>query len=384
MAYTILLFASLAAMAVVFAFIVEDEIIERLMVQQSASLVKQYELTGIYPGTTFAGFKVYTSIESMPEIVRQFYRPGNGIIEVFSADEHHYHVLTLSNGHILVADVSTLLVVSNPTIGWLIFLVIFLLILLMIAIYLASWITRVTTRPVILLSQEVKKFPGSGTRFSASERKDKIGYLANCIELAVKNLNDSLKRETDFTRDVSHELRTPLTILKNDVMTCPPGVVRDRQLAAIEQMDMTINALLTLARAESVNADKFSLTALIEEALLTHGQDLESGRFEVQMLFSAQWYVTANRQLALLVINNLLVNGMRHSSQGRLAIDIVNGELVFSNQHTPHLSPRADVGVGIGQGLYLTRRICDVLGWSIDIVHSENSHQVVINAAISR
>jgi|GEM_PF-2858450 len=239
--YTILLFVSFCAVAVLFAFILEDEIIERLMIQQGNILVDQYELTGVYPTPALAGFKIYTSIDQMP---------------------------------------------------------------------------------VILLSQEVQEFPDPVTRFSASKREDEIGYLASCIETAVLDLNESLKRETDFTRDVSHELRTPLTILKNDVMTSAPGTTRDRQLAAIDQMDLTIN--------------------------------------------------------------NLLINGIRHSTNGQLEIDIVDGDLLFSNQHGESASPRIDIGVGIGQGLYLAQRICDALGWSMEVIRSEDSHQVAIKAPISR
>jgi signal transduction histidine kinase len=268
--YTVLLFVTLCAVALMFAFIVEDELIERLMIQQGNNLTDQYELTGVYPTPALAGFKIYKSIDQMPDIVQASYRPTPGVSEVFSPDEHHYHVLTLSAEAVLVADVAGLRVVSNPSAGWLIVLAICLSVLLLSAIFLSNWITRVTTRPVILLSQEIQGFPDPVTRFSASKREDEIGYLANCIETAVLDLNESLKRETDFTRDVSHELRTPLTILKNDVMTSTPGITRDRQLAAVDQMDLTINSLLAMARSESVEAEKFSLTALIEEAMLNN------------------------------------------------------------------------------------------------------------------
>jgi hypothetical protein len=166
-------------------------------------------------------------------------------------------------------------------------------------------------------------------------------------------------------------------------MTSAPGTTRDRQLAAVDQMDLTINSLLAMARSESIVAERFSLTALIEEAMLNNSRDLESSGFEVEMLFSEQRYVTANRQLALLVINNLLINGIRHSTNGQLAIDIVDGDLLFSNQHGKNASPRIDIGVGIGQGLYLTQRICDALGWSVVVIRSEDAHQVVIKAPIS-
>ena len=382
-AYTVLLFVSFCAIALMFAFVVEDEIIERLMIQQGNNVLEQYESSGVYPTPALSGFTVYTSIDQMPDIVQASYRPAPRVFEVFTSDYHHYHVLTLATGAVLVADVSALLVVSNPPAGWLVILGISLTTLLLLAIILSHWITRVTTRPVILLSEEVKAFPDSVSHFTASDRRDEIGYLADCIETAVIDLNESLKRETDFTRDVSHELRTPLTILKNDVTTSAPGATRDRQLAAIDQMDRTINSLLAMARSESIEAEKFSLTALIEEAMLNNSRDLESGGFEVDMLFSEQWYITANRQLALLVINNLLINGIRHSSNGQLSIDIVEGDLVFSNLHGENAEPRNDIGVGIGQGLYLTQRICDVLGWTMEVIRSEDSHQVVIKAPIS-
>ncbi len=70
--------------------------------------------------------------------------------------------------------------------------------------------------------------------------KDEIYHLANTFDELLDQVEDSIKREQQFTSDVSHELRTPLSVIS---MQCDA-------LLDTDNLDETIrkNCLLSIKK----------------------------------------------------------------------------------------------------------------------------------------
>ena len=61
--------------------------------------------------------------------------------------------------------------------------------------------------------QSIQKEKDLSRRIHLGNGKDEIYHLANTFDELLDQVEDSIKREQQFTSDVSHELRTPLSVI---------------------------------------------------------------------------------------------------------------------------------------------------------------------------
>ncbi len=255
-----LLYFLLALMA---AFVVEDEILERLLNIEAEYIETQYQDNGILREPRLAYAEVYRDIDELPDFAQAAVAEKQkklqariGSItdsEIFTESGEHYHfqILPLDNGQqaYLLAEVSRLLVVSKYPALLNLFLA-GLLATLLLASFLAYKMASFTSKPVLQLAEAVRK------KEPLPQLDYELAYLAETLNKAFSNADDALQREKDFSRDVSHELRTPLTVLRN-TLTLADG--RDLQAEDLhqlrhisQQMQHTVDVLLALARRENL------------------------------------------------------------------------------------------------------------------------------------
>ena len=341
---TLLLTAVYVGMVVLFAYITEDEIIEKLLTREIRYLQDTYAHTGQWPSPRLDYMMLYASLEQAPAPVHLKLQESPDSSEIFTADERHYHVRNFHLGEdlpaLLVAEVSPLLVVTNLSGSLLQILAGLVVTTLALSLWLAYRVARRTTRPIMQLSDEVKqmRLQGKTLDLSASGRNDEVGYLAETIQSSFNQIHDALERESHFTRDVSHELRTPLTVVKNTLTileTRPPQPRDIEQLKlAAQHMQGTVAILLALARQESVEAQSIRLRPIIEEAILGLHGELERSNFSVKVAIADDCELIGNRQLISLLVGNLVENAMRYAVEPRLNIpppSLHEDSLVFSN-----------------------------------------------------
>ena len=369
-------------MALLIAYITEDEIIDRLLAIEVEHLQRTYALSSVLPTPRVDYMKLYARVEQAPSAVIKALVVHPRSREIFTRDERHFHVRYLyfseADQPLLVAEVSPLLVVTNMSSGLLRLLLCVLVLMIGIAIWLAYRIARQTTRPIIQLSDEVKQRRHSHDNLSlgAAGRDDEVGYLADTIEATFNELQEALHRERHFTRDVSHELRTPLTIMNNVL-----SLISNRQITAndmlelqqaVDHMQATVAVLLMLARAESLQAETLRLRPLVEESILSIHTLLQAENFQVALSMSDDYTVDGNPQLITLLVTNLIENAQQYAASPSLHITADHGELCFSNDiaaplldHLMAPNQKQADSQGIGQGLFLVKRIADALGWQL-------------------
>ncbi|MFT4873086.1 MAG: signal transduction histidine kinase [Congregibacter sp.] len=362
------------------AYITEDEIIDSLLSAEIHHLQASYAESEQWPTPRLDYMALYRSAEETPPPVRQQLLKKPQSQEIFTPDDSHYHVryLFLSDEReaLLVAEVSPLLAVTNFSSGLFQLLGGLTLATLAFSLWLAYRIARKTTRPIMQLSDEVKKNreDRSVLTLSAAGQDDEIGYLADTIQNSFRQLSDALDRESHFTRDVSHELRTPLTVMKNSLL-----LLENRQLAAqdieqlshaVEHMQSTVIILLALARQESVPMQQLKLRPIVEETILSLHHVLEKMNFSIEVAIADDYELLGNPHLVSLLVGNLIENALRYANQPRMEIALRDGKLMFSNPvNTPLISKpleansRQSDSPGLGQGLFLVERIAARLNW---------------------
>jgi signal transduction histidine kinase len=385
---TVLLGVAYGALGLMVAYITEDEIIGRLMAIELAYLRETYAESGALPQPRASYFRYFPSIDATPEPVANTLRNRPELGEVFTPDASHYHVRRLSpDGNppgLLVAEVSPLLVVTNMS-GFLLSLLgIAFALTLGVTVAIAWRLAGQLTRPIVELAGEVRQFSPGQVALTATQRGDELGYLATAIQGAVNKLDKALERESAFTRDVSHELRTPLTILKNALTLLesrPPGPDDIEVVGqAVEQLEQTTAVLLALARAESLQKESVHLRAVLEEQVLQH-----TAHLEVELEVAHDATLRTNPRLFSLLVDNLMENAWRYAAAPLLTVVFDDGRLSFRNTLVAPLpgdvtAPgiRDAASPGIGQGLFLVRRISEAMGWQMETRECDGSFCVVL------
>jgi signal transduction histidine kinase len=331
--------------------------------------------------------------------VRAQVAAGRGRAEIFTDTGRHYHLRTLdlhagdrSQRVYLLADVGPLLVVSKlfREIGGV--LVAVALGLIALALLLAWLLARRLVAPLQVLAHEVRRVtPEAPVRFSASGRRDEIGYLADRLGTTLAGLHAALQREHAFTRDVSHELRTPLTVMNNALAGASSRPLDRHEVAqlqaGLDEMGATIDVLFALARAEHIASEAFDLRGCIEESLLRllekGGEGGEGGRAD-DGLEDGRWLldlpdrldVLGNRHLARLLIDNCLGNAMFHGDPcAPLRVSFAGGVLRMANAVDPG---RAATMQGFQHGRNLLGRIAGAMGWQLDFHAGATAYHVEI------
>ena len=372
--------------AVIISFVVEDVILSKLLQKHVYYAEQQYQTTGKLPDLNLGFIHLYENHSSLPHDLYESIKQSSGDQEIFAPDNTHYHFQTLDLGNqqkgFIIAEVSDLLVVSkNPSIFILFFIC--LILALLLAIYLAHKFSKQIVNPIILLTQAIKSGQISKRSNSLPTFEYELGYLSNTFQKAFNDLEQALEREKNFTTDVGHELRTPLTILKNHSALIEQRGYKESDLTEMIsvglQMENTVSVLLALARAESIEKQSCNLKMILEQAILTHGNN-NTNNMNVTLDVDSQLSLMANPALLSLLVNNLIANAIQHAESHQLTIRQQHESLIFENFiHQPSSKDLLAAGVksqssqGVGQGLYLVTRIVESFGWRYDLTQINNT-----------
>ncbi len=190
-------------------------------------------------------------------------------------------------------------------------------------------------------------------RIPAPELEDEIGQLTRAINNLLGRLEQSLKREKQFTSDASHELRTPLSVLRGtlEVLIRKPRSSDEYEqkiktaLGTIDRMSALIDQLLALARVENSKnlvKEELELVAFLEE-LADHTSLEQHRKITFQPQVSLPIYLKTNEKSLEMILDNLLQNAIKYSP--------INSDIFLrvgkSGTH-PYIEV-ADEGSGIAQ-----------------------------------
>ncbi len=262
---------------------------------------------------------------------------------------------------------------------------------------LGFWLAGRVVAPVTELARAVKQArPEAPPRLPAATPSvagdDEIGELANAFESYLERLAAFVERERDFAADASHELRTPLAVIRGaaEIIAADPGLdpgLRER-VARIErassEMTQIVEALLLLAREsglpENVHCDAGRLA---RECVERHRPQAAIHDSRIELDAGSDVSLPVPAALFAMVLANLVRNAVAHSQAGTIRIQLDPQALVVSDEGVGIDADeqervferfyRGSQSKGAGIGLSLVRRICDRLGWRIELASQPSS-----------
>lgn len=202
------------------------------------------------------------------------------------------------------------------------------------------------------------------------------------------------KTQKEFTENASHELQTPLAILKNklDILLQNQDLT-EKQYQIAEEMNRALSRssrinknLLLLAKIDNKQFDSetFHLDEVLNQSFEILQEHFEQKNISVNTEISTDIKVNGNIGLTEVLINNLILNAIRHTPiNGSISIKLNNSVFEVSNSGTEKLnsdllfkrfSRFSKDNNGSGLGLAIVQEICKSQNWTIDYRFENNNH----------
>lgn len=253
----------------------------------------------------------------------------------------------------------------------------------------ATWVVaRIVLGPMVDLANRVTVLdPGQrGVRIGEVHADREVMMIARSFDRYLEQLDAFVAREQAFTGDVSHELRTPLATIVGAVhlLLEDPGVAceaRERLLRierAAGHMHELTTAMLLLAR-DPANAEReaFPLGPLVQDVVKGYEPLACARGLDLRLAINAPAAVKAPHGMVRSVIGNIVGNAVEHAGSGVIEVQLDGREFRVRDEgpgipqgETARVFERGYRGAasrGAGLGLALVKRICDHLGWAVDI-----------------
>lgn len=218
------------------------------------------------------------------------------------------------------------------------------------------------------------------------------------LERLIKENIGVYQQQKEFVENASHELQTPLAVFQSqlDMLFQQPDM-SEAQIEIIQslyavssRMSRLNKNLLLLAKIDNEmfrEHRKIEFVNTFYELLLPLREMAESNQIKVSVTVNSAITVDANPILLESLINNLIVNSIRHNTSENGMIHIRIEEDAFEIANTGKNIPldpdkifrrfnrTSEEKKGNGLGLSIIRRICTLHNWEVDYAFTDRMHR---------
>lgn len=274
--------------------------------------------------------------------------------------------------------------------------------LIILTIIVSILVSKKILDPFYHAIDEIKKFSLKDNRSmdlmktETEEFKSLNTFLLKMTESSKKDYN--LLEE--LSENTSHELQTPLASIKGKIELLMDSELSENQLITLSSMNdeldrlSSINqSLILLAKLEHFEKNDSQLinfSDLLQERLHYFEDIFEIQNLTVTKEIHEDIYLNFDKNLATIVINNLINNSKRHNSEnGKISVTLTESYFQISNTGNPPTVPTEELFKrfkrgnpnqnSIGIGLALVKKILEIYDTEIVYQFENNMHVVRIN-----
>ena len=211
-----------------------------------------------------------------------------------------------------------------------------------------------------------------------------FGLLSRSLGELTQKLRRQFSLQKQFTENASHELQTPLAVasaeldmlLQSDHLTETDHLHLQQATDALGRLSQLNRSLLLLTQVENnqfANDEVLDLSTMVAHYVVDYEPFFEHKHMVVKQAISPDVSLRMNRQLAEVLVTNLLKNVVRHGQTGGfVSITLITNRLMIHNTGEP--LPFSDSQLfnrfvkdparpdSIGLGLALVKQIADRYG----------------------
>ncbi|QKJ31776.1 HAMP domain-containing histidine kinase [Mucilaginibacter mali] len=255
-------------------------------------------------------------------------------------------------------------------------------------------------QPFYGILQQVKAFNVAEKNDIAPQRTniDEFNELNDAITSMATRVKKDYGELKAFTENASHELLTPIAIINSKLDTLVQTEnFNERQSMLLNDLYTSVSRLtrlnqsmLLLARIENQvisGYEPVNLKWLLEEKV-AQLQELYADKEINVSVFAEEKEVQASRYLVEILVNNLLVNAIKHNvPQGQIDITLTKDKLVIKNTGEDRDMSTQDIfkrfsksanSEGTGLGLTISTQICGNYDWMLDYRYRAPFHYFTV------
>ncbi|WP_172282881.1 sensor histidine kinase [Chryseobacterium sp. LAM-KRS1] len=288
---------------------------------------------------------------------------------------------------------------SHETIAVIAAITVFFFVLIVVGLlFLNRRLSRSIWQPFRNTLEELKTFNlnSQNTIDFTSTDITEFEELNESLKKLIEHNVSAYKTQKEFTENASHELQTPLAIIKNklDVLLQNRDLT-ERQYEIIEEINRALTRssrinqnLLLLAKIENrqfAQKENLEMSGILHQSLDMFQEYFDQKQIHIRSEITEEVYIDGNHTLAETLINNLLINMVRHTpNNGTAYVKLSEKQLVISNSGSVELekeslfkrfSKASTDTNGSGLGLAIVKEICNHQQWTITY-HFEHHHHI--------
>ncbi|MCD8494192.1 MAG: ATP-binding protein [Alphaproteobacteria bacterium] len=182
-------------------------------------------------------------------------------------------------------------------------------------------------KPIIKISGDVDRRSSDDlSPIDGTTMPQEVAPLTNALNRLLSRLEESFRKEREFTDHAAHELRTPLAAMKTQTQVLIKKTARRPEYAeglqnlqaSINRAAHTIEQLLSLARLqnESLPLEKTNLSHCIEEAI--HDVETSARQKEITLThtIAPDIMISGHADSLAIMLGNLLDNAIKYTPEG--------------------------------------------------------------------
>ncbi len=245
--------------------------------------------------------------------------------------------------------------------------------------------------------QKLKSFHLNSQKQIDFQETDTIEFaeLNRTLDKLLQHNIATYRSQKEFTENASHELQTPLAVLKNKLdILLQSNDLTERQYHIAEEMNKALirssrinKNLLLLAKIENSqfdNSELISFDTLVVQSMDGLQAHFKEKNIKVSSDLQPGIKMKGNIGLTEVLINNLFINAIRHTSPGG-AIQVALSTSAFVVRNSGDLALDTDFlfkrfsrmsanNSGSGLGLSIIQEICNLQGWHATYRFEDRAH----------
>lgn len=221
--------------------------------------------------------------------------------------------------------------------------------------------------------------------------------LNKVVAEVLENTVRSYHNQKQLIENASHELQTPLAIALNKLRLLAenPEITEDvvkevfQTIETLERLTRLNKSLLLLSKIENkqfLNEERIDFNELIREVLEDFQDQIAFKELELTVGTDGELHATMNRELARILLSNLVKNAIRHNHKGGKIEMLItpssfkisnsgpgkalNSDKVFQRFHKESANKSST-----GLGLAIVKSIADISGYRVSYSYALGIHQ---------
>lgn len=273
------------------------------------------------------------------------------------------------------------------TIAWIYIGILF--VLLLVIFFITRFVSNRLWKPFYDTLYKIEQFNielHSLPEFSETKITE-FSQLNSRLAKLIRHSLQSYDTQKAFTQNASHELQTPLAIFQSklDLLLQDNSLRKDQVIIlhslyeSVSRLTRINKNLLLLAKIENnqfAEISSFTVNDIIQEVIPYFTEQAESKKLAIEMDLKSVVSLNANKVLTEIMINNLLLNAIRHNIEnGKIIIKLEANSFSIANtgagkaldNHTvfDRFKKNSADARSSGLGLAIAKEICDRNSWKI-------------------